>query len=335
MLLKERDKSIDIAKGIGIFLMVMGHTTSNRIVLQWIYSFHMPLFFFLSGIFHSQGESYIYFFKKKVRTLLIPYFFFSIILFLFFLIVSKNIGFSAGENLSVKENFIGILLGNEVKGLSQMSWRGQLWFIPALFLVENIYYYFCKFNEKIRVVLVICCLVLNIIVSKVISFNIPWSWLTVLVAINFYAFGHLLRDIINKKQNMNSGYIYIFLLINIISNYFNNSVEMYSNIYGNIFLFLLSAYSGIIFIILFIKSFIKKSEIFEYIGKNSLVVLVFHKRAITIIKVLFIVIFQIDIIKENILYDLCCVICEIILCIPAIIILNKYFPFFIGKKIKN
>ena len=130
MLLKERDKSIDIAKGIGIFLMVMGHTTSNRIVLQWIYSFHMPLFFFLSGIFHSQGESYIYFFKKKVKTLLIPYFFFSIILFLFFLIVSKNIGFSAGENLSVKENFIGILLGNEVKGLSQMSWGGQLWFIP-------------------------------------------------------------------------------------------------------------------------------------------------------------------------------------------------------------
>ena len=118
MELKERDRSIDIAKGIGIFLMVMGHTISNKIALQWIYSFHMPLFFFLSGVFHSQGKNYKEFLEKKVKTLLVPYFFFSIILFLFFLIVSKNIGFSAGENLSVKENFIGIFLANDVIGLS-------------------------------------------------------------------------------------------------------------------------------------------------------------------------------------------------------------------------
>lgn len=333
--MKERDRSIDIAKGIGIFLMVMGHTTSNKIALQWIYSFHMPLFFFLSGIFHSQGNSYKEFLKKKVKTLLVPYFFFSIILFLFFLIVSKNIGFSAGENLSVEENFIGIFLGNDKTGLSQMSWGGQLWFIPALFLVENIYYFFCKFKEKIRVILAICCLILNIILSKLININIPWSWLTVLVAINFYTCGNLLKNIVLKKEEINNIYIVIFFVLNIVSKYFNSGIDMYSNVYGNMILFLISSYSGIMFLIFFIKTFIKKLKIFEYIGKNSLVILAFHRRAMTATKVLFTFILGINIPKENLLFDLGYGIWEVILCIPAVIILNKYFPYLIGKGRKN
>lgn len=57
-----RDKTVDILKGFAILLMVMGHflaaATSHLdggvahngwLVGQWIYSFHMPLFFFLTG----------------------------------------------------------------------------------------------------------------------------------------------------------------------------------------------------------------------------------------------------------------------------------------------
>lgn len=44
---KNRIEWVDIAKGIGIFLMVMGHTGIPKIGIQWIYSFHMPLFFLL------------------------------------------------------------------------------------------------------------------------------------------------------------------------------------------------------------------------------------------------------------------------------------------------
>lgn len=332
MELKERDKSIDIAKGIGIFLMVMGHTTSNKIALQWIYSFHIPLFFFLSGIFHSQGKNYKEFFGKKVKTLLVPYFFFSIILFLFFLIVSKNIGFSAGENLSVKENFIGIFLGNEKKGISDISWGGQLWFLPALFLIENIYYFFYKFKVKTRIMLAICCLILNTILIKFININIPWSWLTVLVAINFYTCGQLLKEQILNKDKLKNIYLIIFFILNLVTGYSNSKIDMYSNAYGNIFLFLISSCSGIIFLIFFIKNFIKKSKIFEYIGKNSLVVLAFHRRVQTFTKVLFVYLLQKEMPKGNIIFDLLYSCWEILLCIPAIIILSKYFPYFIGKK---
>lgn len=42
-----RDSTIDIAKGIGIFLVVLGHFTVFASPLyHYIYLFHMPLFFF-------------------------------------------------------------------------------------------------------------------------------------------------------------------------------------------------------------------------------------------------------------------------------------------------
>lgn len=39
---------LDIMKGIGIILVV-GHISSNKIIFNWLYSFHMPLFFFAAG----------------------------------------------------------------------------------------------------------------------------------------------------------------------------------------------------------------------------------------------------------------------------------------------
>jgi len=67
---KQRVQWVDYAKGIGIFLVVFGHTlrglvnssileTSTIVVSidQWIYSFHMPLFFYLSGLFIERSAS--------------------------------------------------------------------------------------------------------------------------------------------------------------------------------------------------------------------------------------------------------------------------------------
>lgn len=44
-----RKRWIDIAKGIGIILMVIGHADAPRLLKNWIYGFHMPLFFIIAG----------------------------------------------------------------------------------------------------------------------------------------------------------------------------------------------------------------------------------------------------------------------------------------------
>ena len=76
--MSQRDITIDIAKGIGIFLVVLGHVPIPMWLATPIYMFHMPLFFFLSGMFFHPEEKLAYGIYKKVRTLIVPYLFFAV-----------------------------------------------------------------------------------------------------------------------------------------------------------------------------------------------------------------------------------------------------------------
>ena len=49
MVKNERINYLDIAKGIAILLVILGHIYSENPVKVWLYSFHLPLFFFISG----------------------------------------------------------------------------------------------------------------------------------------------------------------------------------------------------------------------------------------------------------------------------------------------
>ena len=50
---KSRNNFISIAKAIGIILMVVGHSGCPAIINSFLYIFHMPLFFILSGFFYK------------------------------------------------------------------------------------------------------------------------------------------------------------------------------------------------------------------------------------------------------------------------------------------
>lgn len=85
---------IDYSKGIGIFLVVLGHLNRSFInanimfnspmidfIDRWIYAFHMPLFFFLSGLFFYetiQKQSLNIFIIRKIKTIAYPYIIWSI-----------------------------------------------------------------------------------------------------------------------------------------------------------------------------------------------------------------------------------------------------------------
>lgn len=66
---------IDTAKGMGLILVVLGHL-HIPFLASWIYLFHMPLFFFLSGVVYSgQQYSFLEFLTRRIKTLVVPYFF--------------------------------------------------------------------------------------------------------------------------------------------------------------------------------------------------------------------------------------------------------------------
>jgi len=134
---KNRITYFDLAKGIGIILVVLGHMENISSELRiWISSFHMPLFFIISGMLMAakneigiepKGEekSVTELVKKKVRGILIPYFWFSLIY-----IPIDIINLLVLDNVD-KHTFIQNILDSvTLSGVSVM------WFLPALFISE-------------------------------------------------------------------------------------------------------------------------------------------------------------------------------------------------------
>lgn len=68
-----RNKSIDIAKGLLILCVVIGHGTQNQSLSDFMYRFHMPLFLILSGCFLKRIEDVETYAKMKAVRLLVPY----------------------------------------------------------------------------------------------------------------------------------------------------------------------------------------------------------------------------------------------------------------------
>ncbi|WP_144006785.1 acyltransferase family protein, partial [Pelomonas sp. KK5] len=127
--------AIDAAKAIGIVLVVLGHSpgmTTQAVTL--IYSFHMPLFFFLSG--YLQAGSRHNTLGHKARALLVPYAFF-FALSLAYWLATRHLGERARKfaGLGVDDAVLGFFTG-----LSQdLIVNEALWFFPTLFCCAGLY----------------------------------------------------------------------------------------------------------------------------------------------------------------------------------------------------
>jgi fucose 4-O-acetylase-like acetyltransferase len=136
-----RIKWVDYAKGVGIFLVVLGHTLrglhSSQIIADspafhfvdsWIYSFHMPLFFVLSGFFaeHQVERSAGVFLRDKLAILVYPYVIWSTLQVLLQVALGRHTNHHANLH-----DLAGLLIYPIM----------QFWFLYVLFLVSLIHYF--------------------------------------------------------------------------------------------------------------------------------------------------------------------------------------------------
>ena len=87
--MKEYNPVFDFIKGIGIFLVVLGHTLCPSHFL--INVFHMPLFFFISGMTFHDPDDIRNFILKKINRIMVPYVFFTILSVLICFLIYHNI----------------------------------------------------------------------------------------------------------------------------------------------------------------------------------------------------------------------------------------------------
>ncbi|PKN94355.1 MAG: hypothetical protein CVU44_04525 [Chloroflexi bacterium HGW-Chloroflexi-6] len=134
--MSQRVVYIDIAKGIGILLVVLAHNGLQSyapLVHQFIYSFHMPLFFFLSGLFFKPEIGFVELLKKRFNSLLLPYFF-TIFLIYFFEIFLGKMGLPIAWSRIAKAFY-----GNGF----YLDWVA-MWFLPALFVMNLVAFGFYR-----------------------------------------------------------------------------------------------------------------------------------------------------------------------------------------------
>jgi fucose 4-O-acetylase-like acetyltransferase len=140
--MSKRIEYIDIARGIGILLVVMGHNDFSLVspfVYKLIYSFHMPLFFFLSGYFLNTGVGWWSFFQKRFNSLIKPY------LFTLFLIYFISVSFGKMGFQMAIQRIVKSLYGTGY----YIDWV-QLWFLPHLFVVSLYAFLFYAVTKRIN-----------------------------------------------------------------------------------------------------------------------------------------------------------------------------------------
>lgn len=146
---------VDYAKGIAIILVVFAHNLGGQIqaglglppllsgIIPYAYSFHMPLFFFLSGLFavHSYRKGFKAFVKSKVATIFYPFVIWSLI---------------QGTLVSG----MGSYVNHQISFLKRLPYLlvtpvGDMWFLEALFAMFLLFALLCRFGLPPAALLVI------------------------------------------------------------------------------------------------------------------------------------------------------------------------------------
>lgn len=274
----QRIQYIDIAKGIGIFLVVIGHCINISSFLgKWIWSFHMPLFFIISGLCFNPSKNplFVPFLLKKSKTLLLPLVIFSILIILIKSAISPD-GFDFN---TLKTNFP----------------NGAYWFIFVLFFSEILFFSINKIAGKkyLKIILLFICLIVGKLLD-IYNIHLPYSLCSIFVCTFFYGIGNIFRGIILSKLNYigtNTKNIItsiILLLIPAISVYnVNDTINLCSNyVPFPIMYHILIAFIGTIGIFI-ISKFLEEKNCFIkvlalYLGKNTLIILLLHMCFISI-----------------------------------------------------
>ena len=175
--MKERNILIDVAKGLGILLVIWGHTTTP--FFNEIYAFHMPFFFVVSGYFFSRKGSFKNQLSYNIKRIGYPYLLFSVLIYLYYLLFCFI--------FKLDYNPLGIIKIIPYDGVVSEP----LWFLVSLFTISVFYYFVSKIkNGYIQLLL---CLILFIF-SKL---HLIPNWFCISSSMSFlvyYFIGNKLRE---------------------------------------------------------------------------------------------------------------------------------------------
>jgi len=285
---RERLTAIDIAKGIGIILVVFTHVNYTPNILTVVYSFHMPLFFVLSGLLFKKEKytSFLLFFKHRFVKLVVPYIIYEIASIVYLYITNEMLwplfDVSAADYMEYIKQ-----IAYSVRSMRHVN--QALWFIPCLFAVEMMYYFISKMKKPLIVIVTVVLVCLGwVLESGVLSFDndlLPWNLDSGFFALGFYAFGnmfsHSIVTAIRKAQQWKyKGWICVgiallcFTVLLPLALY-NGKITLGSKILHNGFILYATGIIGTI-MILALSVVLGNNKFLKFCGSNSYTIMATH-----------------------------------------------------------
>lgn len=281
---KERIEWIDFCKGIAIICVVLGHSITKmgdsrieRIINLCIYSFHMPLFFMISGFNLNVKKNFELFIKSKIKNILLPAYLLGFILYVY-----KIVWYTFEENRGKLDELLNVRNFAKTLFWTRGSCINELWFLPCLFVALVIAYWILNFHNKIiQLILSLFCFLLGDLWGKYIYMPSPLYADVALCGVIFIVGGNIF---IKKLIELDSKKTLQLILITFICFSMGNALQLYfkfgkvnfSSIQmGNIITFFLNAINGSMLVI-GVSKICEKNRVINYIGKNTLVIYGVH-----------------------------------------------------------
>lgn len=366
-----RIEYLDLAKGIGIILVIMGHTGFLFDNLKtYFFSFHMPLFFIISGMLmyiKGEGDKKLKTLAiKKTKSLMIPYFWFSIVYIIVY-IITYNMGLVTKEDFAQSIVYMFTLYGDST-----------LWFLPALLIGELLFIFLVKKIEGEWSLAIALCLagvayLLQLLITPIwakyndsllivnlvdfIRVFMRGMIASLFVGIGYFGYKYLviLEDkVADKLLNINSNKtkkqaykediikeykgIYIALGVILLAiaygfSMINETVDFHRLVFGDVMWFMAAAVLGS-FGVVFISKGLDKIKPINFWGKNSLIIMCTHLNCYVLYAAIQIAWLVDTVVTRAKSYVFMCVIVIAVLVMETLIILliNNVLPFMVGKK---
>lgn len=211
--MKKRVQWLDIAKFIAIFAVYLGHFGSAAgLGYSFVFKFHVPLFFFLSGCAESFSKetSFLQYTKKKYQTIMIPFFCFALL---------SIIIFALREHPDIKNILYQIYI--VLRGCVRNTFfAASLWFLSCLFLVAICFFIIKKVRNKILIIIISTILFsiaeFGISPRPIVQPHMLYNFDSMLFYIIFYALGYVLfrpMQLLFELNTLSKKSFYIILSI--------------------------------------------------------------------------------------------------------------------------
>ncbi|MCR5735352.1 MAG: acyltransferase family protein [Lachnospiraceae bacterium] len=369
---KKRIDYFDLARGIGIILVIIGHIEYMPIEFHtFVISFHMPLFFVISGMLlfiNREAEKELpSFVKKRAHGIMLPYLYFSLIYIVvyvfYYLIKDRTVMWQ-----QARTNLVSSLTLN---GIS------VLWFLPALFISEVVFIFLVKKIKTLAAPAVIVLFIISLILNRALQMNylaysttapymLALMILRAFICMFFIGFGYfffLIREkLLQKptgdphkdfwqgsserisKKEISSAIIDLLIGAALITavvffSRINLIIDLRACSFGNPYVYFTTAIFGSLGVIFLMKSteiIINRKPLFplKYLGKNSLIIMLTHLDLFVLyVAEVFAMHFNKKISTEyGTAFNIMTVAFVLIAEVFIIEIINRFFPFLVAKK---